>query len=612
MRALRWAWIGLVAAGIGAGAAEGDVEVRVGDTEAAVVRAWGQPSGVLQGKGRKTLVYGNYSAAIEGGKVVALNGKVPRKKAPEAEAAKPAAGTGMAEEMVLGRAPPPESKDVRALMDKIRATAGVEKAYAVEACRGEWAAPAVPLLATLLEDTTPFEIVTYIAGHQSTRGGTSMGQIAADSLGTIGMEAWRPCMEVLGSGSAFGRANAAQALEKLRAGFNPGDEAFYPRLVATFNLPLMEDGNLSAKTRMAHILENVPTPEALAALHRSLGHANIYFAGAAAEILGRRKDPDSIAPLARTFFGKGNAYVREKAGDALGLYADAAAGRAVMAGAKSPDAAMRKKVAEILGGTKDETFAPTLAGMLKDKDADVRRAAVRALGFMPGGAATIPLIEIAMGDPSEYSAQDAYNLLSGPVQNNTDPAVVAAILPGLKHADAKRRAWFAALAGRTGAPEAFEALARTARKDPDEDVRERALVFLDNFKDPRRMDVFLESLAEDDAPGPRRAAMQSVKYGSLRERQEEILLGIVRGGGKERAVEAAFICDELHLVRRNPELLSVFVDCLGHSDAKTRERAMDVLCQEANVPRFGAKGRELGGDAAKWKAWWREQGVEIR
>ena len=139
-----------------------------------------------------------------------------------------------------------------------------------------------------------------------------------------------------------------------------------------------------------------------------------------------------------------------------------------------------------------------------------------------------------------------------------------------------------------------------------------ALIFLDNFEDPRRMDVFLECLAEDEAPGPRRAAMQSVKYGSLRERQEGILLGIVRGGNAERAVEAAFICDEMHLVRRNPELLSVFVGCLRHADRKVREQAEEVLCREANVPRFGAKGRELGGDAAKWKAWWRGQGIEIR
>ena len=569
-RVWRLVLVALVAAGFQGRAAEGESEVRIGDAEAAVVRAWGQPTGVMSGKGRKTLVYGNYSATIEGGKVVALQGKVPRKKERGEEAeGKPKSG-GMVQEMVLGRVPPPEDKDIRALMEKIKATAGVEKAYAVEACRGEWAAPAVPLLAQLLEDDTPFEIVTYIAGYQSTRGGTSMGQIAADSLGSIGMEAWRPCMAALGAGSAFGRANAAQALEKLRAGFNPGDESFHPRLVAAFNLPIMEDGSLSAKTRMALILEKVPTPEALAALHRSLGHANIYFAGVAAEILGRRKDPDSIAPLAKAFFGKGNAYVREKAGDALGLYADAAAGRAVLAGAKSPDAATRKKVAEILGGTKDEEFAPTLAGMLKDRDEEVRRAAVRALGFMPGGAATLPLIEIAKGDPSERSAQDAYNLLSGPVQNNADPAVVAAILPGLKHADAKRRAWFAALAGRTGAPAAYEALARTARQDPDEGVREMALIFLDNFEDPRRMDVFLECLAEDEAPGPRRAAMQSVKYGSLRERQEGILLGIVRGGNAERAVEAAFICDEMHLVRRNPELLSVFVGCLGHADRKVR------------------------------------------
>ena len=595
---------------LSAGAAEKSVAgVAVGDPEGKVREAWGEPTGTMEMGGRKTLMYPGRSVIIDGGRVEGFMGvsdtraAPPRKaKAPEVAAAPAAAGKASG-----------GAEDIGGVIEQIQTLKGVARARAVDRCVGEWAAPAVPTLVGLLEDATPFEAIPAMGGMRTGYANTTMGQIAADALGTIGMAAWPPCMERLEAGTPFGRANAAVALQALWVRFNAQDLTFPGRLIEAFESGAVE-ADPEAKARMARVLEKVELPAALEALHRSLGHSDKYFVATVLEILGRRRDAASIPALAGVFLGHPDAYCREAAGAALLAFEDPAAGRAVEAGAGRPDAKTRQGVAEILGQSKEEGFVPTLARMLKDRDAGVRRMAVRSLCRIGGASVTMPLVWVALDDPEGIVAQDAFNYLagSGAVQTNRDPALVAALLPGLKMRDARRRAWFAELVGRTGAAEGYEELARLAGEDPEAEVRRCAVAWLDSFEDPGRKAVILKCLMDDASPQVRQAAMQAVKYGSLWGSQEEILLRLLREGRGERAEEAAFTMAELHLVRRNPEALSVFVRCLTREDPRVRARAEEVLCDEAGIPRYGARGKEFGGDPDRWRAWWREQGIAVR
>ena len=440
-----------------------------------------------------------------------------------------------------------------------------------------------------------------------------MGQIAGASLGQIGMASWDPCMGVLQGGSAFARANAAEALGIVWKQKKAADTTFPAALLASFESPILEASSqaLSYKGRMAEVVEQVKTPEALQALQACLPNPNVNFTVDIVRCLGKRGDVQSIPLLVQACLTHSNDYVRRTAGEALQGYTDPAAGRAVLPGVTHPNAEVRLVVAEVLGKGKDPAFGPALIGLLKDENERVRRMAVRSLGSVGAGTVLLPLIDVVLTDSDEAVARDAFNLLCGPVLNNRDPAVVKALLPGLESPDAKRRAWSAELLGRTKAPEAFDALAKAARRDSSEEVRKKVLCFIDGFENPERGEVVLDAL-EDPEVAVRQAAMQTVKYGSLREKQVEILLGLVRGKNEERALEAAFVMDEMHLVNRNPEVLDVLLEALKSPEARVRARAGEALCREANIPRYSAKGKELGDDPDDWRAWWKAQEVPVR
>lgn len=599
-------WLG-VANGVLAG--DAGFGVKVGDTEETVLKTLGKPKGSMEMSGRKTLSYAGCYVVIENGAVVQIDGRSTARSepAPAAKTVSPAANSAPGSSSLL-----PE-KDVRALIQKIQTARGTELANAVLGCNGEWAAEAVPLLIPLLEDTTAFQVVTSLSGVQYTGGGTTLGQIAGASLGMIGEAAWEPCMGVLQGGSAFARANAAEALGIVWKQKKAADTAFPAALLASFESPIMEASSqvLSYKGRMAEVLEQVNTPEALQALQACLPNPNVNFTVDIVRCLGKRGDVKSIPVLVQACLTHSSDYVRRTAGEALQSYTDPAAARALLPGVTHPNADTRLVVAEVLGKSKDPAYGPVLIGLLKDENERVRRMAVRSLGSVGGETILLPLIDVVRTDSSEPVARDAFNLLCGPVLNNRDPAVVKALLPGLDHADAARRAWSAELLGRTKSPEAFDALAKAARRDSSAEVRRKVLCFIDGFENPERGEVVLEGL-EDPEAGVRQAALQTVKYGSLREKQEEILLRLVRGKNEERALEAAFVMDEMHRVNRHPEVLDVLMEALKSPESQVRARAAEALCREANIPRYSAKGKELGDDPDEWRAWWKAQGVPVR
>ncbi|NLG34623.1 MAG: HEAT repeat domain-containing protein [Lentisphaerae bacterium] len=607
------AWL---AAGPGMVCAEDDAGgVKIGDRAPAVLEKLGEPSGRLSMGGRQTWMYSGFSVILEDGQVVDVPGLSPpvteRAAVPAAGFRRPRNPAGGELNLERRSEAPVDARDMPVLMEMIRTRRGLELARAVDRCIGPEAVPAIPLLIPLLGDTTGFTVTTYMGGGKISEGTTTMGQLAADALGTMGLPAWHPCVERLRQGTPFERANVAVALMRLWKNFNATDRSFPTLLVEVFRSPVMEADKpaLQAKARMAALLEGMDSPEALAALHQAMSNPDVWLNDTVVRILGRRRKAASIPFLAKQFLGHADAAFRERAGEALEAYKDPAAARAAMGGLTRPEAEMRRITARILGAVKEASMVPPLLRLLRDRDLEVRREALRGLGRIESPDSILPLIEVVKDEPDEWMSQNAASYLNGLVMTNRDPEVVQALGSGLRHRDAKRRVRLTDLAGRTGAPELYEPLARLAREDREPEVRRTAMMHLDRFDDPGKAAVFLECLAEERDERVRGTAMQVVKYGSLRDRQVEILLGILRGRDADRAREAAFILDELHRVNRHPEVLDVLIKTLTHEDAGVRERAESILCREADIPRFGAQGKEFGGDPEKWRTWWRDHGI---
>ena len=611
-RIVRACGLAAVLAVAGVRAAEERGGVRIGDGEAEVRALLGEPAGALSMGGRKTWVYPDFSVLIEDGRVTGFMGRTPSIAAAGGGARSDTAGRG-APVLERGGGGRITAQELPALLEVLRTGAGLERAKAADRCVGPEAAPAAALLAALLGDSSAFSVTTYLGGNKIAEGSTTLGQIAADSLGSIGMAAWEPCMERLRQGGAFERADAARALMRLWRNFNASDRSFPALLVEVFRSSVMEEDApaLAAKGRMAGLLEELQTPEGLTALHGALAQPDAGLNRIVTGILGRRREVASVPFLARQFMGHADAEFRERAGEVLAVYSDPAAARAVLGGLERSDAPTRRMIARILGQSKEGFFVPPLLRLLRDRDLEVRREALRSLSRIGSADSILPLIEAAMSDPDDWLAQNAASLLNGLVLDNRDPAVAAALLPGLRHREAARRARLTELAGRTGAPELFEALACTALQDSSAEVRRNAMVYLDRFENPKKKAVFLKCLADERETAVREAALQAVKYGSLRDRQVEILLGIVRGADADRAREAAFLLDELQVLNRQPEALAVLVAALSHGDERVRSQAESLLCRAAGLPPYGPAGRALGADAGKWRAWWRAEGIEL-
>ena len=86
-------------------------------------------------------------------------------------------------------------------------------------------------------------------------------------------------MGVLQSGSAYARANAAEALGMIWKKGRPDDATFPTALLATFESSIMAASPqaLVHKGRMAEVVEKVNTPEALRALHACLPNPDVNF-----------------------------------------------------------------------------------------------------------------------------------------------------------------------------------------------------------------------------------------------------------------------------------------------------------------------------------------------
>jgi HEAT repeat protein len=135
--------------------------------------------------------------------------------------------------------------------------------------------------------------------------------------------------------------------------------------------------------------------------------------------------------------------------------------------------------------------------------ADVRAAALSALGALGDGSSVILLAEAAAGEgPGQGAARLSLYGLRGP---EIDPAIAAAI----KSTSGGVRAELIVAAVERGAAAAADALVRAAR-EPDPDVRREALRALRNVASPAHIPALLDLLAAASTAQDRREATQAL------------------------------------------------------------------------------------------------------
>ncbi|MEN6400344.1 MAG: HEAT repeat domain-containing protein [Armatimonadia bacterium] len=136
--------------------------------------------------------------------------------------------------------------------------------------------------------------------------------------------------------------------------------------------------------------------EAVPPLLRALAHKDYKVRIAAAEALGKLRDPEAITALIEAL-SDSSKNVQEAAAEALTRVGDAAA-PALLDALIGKDQAARKWAAEALGNLGDESVAMQLIARLNDPNVEVQRAAVTSLGGLMSKRAIETLIDVVASD----------------------------------------------------------------------------------------------------------------------------------------------------------------------------------------------------------------------
>ena len=191
----------------------------------------------------------------------------------------------------------------------------------------------------------------------------------------------------------------------------------------------------------------------------------------------RNANPQGFAPLAWALKNDPYAATREVAAQGLGYLGDRRAAALLAAALKDPDDLVRRRAAAALITVPSAGVVMQLAAASTgDKNAEVRRFAVEALGW--AGAAAV-------------SAKD----------EATRAAVVPALNKATQDSSPTVRRYAAVQLGRIADPASLEALSGLlgAKADPDADVRWAAVTALGKLRDKRAERVLVQCLA---APSP--------------------------------------------------------------------------------------------------------------
>lgn len=182
-----------------------------------------------------------------------------------------------------------------------------------------------------------------------------------------------------------------------------------------------------------------------------------------------------------------------------------------------PWAPTREIAAQGLGYLGDVRAAKPLAAALKDPDALVRRRAAAALITVPAATVVSELSAAATTDKNADVRRFAVEALGWVAQPEAIPALVQAT----KDTSATVRRYAATELGKLADPQAVDALSAmlSGKGDPDDDVRWAAVVALGKLQDKRAADVLIKCLS-DVSPQVQNSAERALQRLGVARREE--------------------------------------------------------------------------------------------
>jgi HEAT repeat protein len=209
----------------------------------------------------------------------------------------------------------------------------------------------------------------------------------------------------------------------------------------------------------------------------------------------------AVEPAATALLAK----VRGEARDALAaLFERRGLGDRALAELGGRGAVRRARAAELLGGLGRRDAVPALCARLTDPDAEVRLAAIRALGHLGDPAATQPLLNtLATAEPAPVHLV-AYALVQ------LDSGADARLLGGLDHPRAQVRATVLDTLRLRGTAGAESRAVSVLGHDADPQVRRRAAAMLGRVGGRGALQPLIRAAQADPVPAVREEAVRAL------------------------------------------------------------------------------------------------------
>jgi HEAT repeat protein len=273
-----------------------------------------------------------------------------------------------------------------------------------------------------------------------------------------------------------------------------------PDLVPLFVSVLRHDGSAEVRREAASVLAAWEGVEAVEALCGALLDTDHEVRLAAAQSLSELKDP-SCGPVLGKWASHADFFVQASVLRALRELRYSGAFDAASAALAHEEPSVRLEAVGVLGWLKDPRALASLASLATtDAHADVRRAAVGALGFAaPDHVSTVRALLAALGDTAWQVREEAATTLGKLRVDGTREALVVA----LDDAYWQVRLRAARSLGKLGDIEAGPALA-VLLSHTISNLRKEAALALGELRDPRTLTV-LHAAQDDRDPDVRKA-----------------------------------------------------------------------------------------------------------
>ncbi|MGD2091022.1 MAG: HEAT repeat domain-containing protein [Candidatus Aminicenantes bacterium] len=225
----------------------------------------------------------------------------------------------------------------------------------------------------------------------------------------------------------------------------------------------------------------------------------------ASMILGEIKDPSAVMPLISLYLWDNYYFVSRNVEEAL-LKIGKSSIQSLIPALNSENLRVRKEISEILAKINKpglDAVEPLLSLLMKERDENVRKNIVVALGKMKDSQAVEPLITLLKGDKSRRVRESSIKAL-GEIK---DPRAVKPLLEALQDRNFSIRSSAGKAFTKIG-DQALQPLI-AALKDKNPEVREIAIVTLGDLRDSRAVEPLITKL-KDGNPKVRKTSAETL------------------------------------------------------------------------------------------------------